>query len=92
VLCSNLRVKTYFPISYNSKVSFMQNPFNENMEEKIGENEEDKFSPKMPNSMPIVIKSNYLQFQKRQHCLWFNGQFRKQCLQEYWNKNRGENL
>ena len=56
------------------------------MEEKIGENEEDKFSPKMPNSMPIVIKSNYLQFQKRQHCLWFNGQFRKQCLQEYWNK------
>jgi hypothetical protein len=37
-------------------VSFKQNPFNENMEEKIGEN--DKFSPTMPNSMPIVIKSD----------------------------------
>jgi hypothetical protein len=38
-------------------VSFKQNPFNENMEEKIGENE-DKFSSKMPNSTPIVIKSD----------------------------------
>jgi hypothetical protein len=38
-------------------VSSKQNPFNENMEEKIGKKEE-KFSSKMPNSMPIVIKSD----------------------------------
>jgi hypothetical protein len=56
VLCSNLREKHTFPFFYNSKVSFKQNPSNENREEKIGENK-DKFSPKMPNSMPIVIKS-----------------------------------
>jgi hypothetical protein len=38
-------------------VSSKQNPFNENIEKKIGE-KEDKFSPKMPNSMPIVIKAD----------------------------------
>jgi hypothetical protein len=38
-------------------MSSKQNPSNKNMEEKIGENK-DKFSPKMPNSMPIVIKSD----------------------------------
>jgi len=37
-------------------VSSKQNPFNEN-KKKIGEKEE-KFSSKMPNSMPIVIKSD----------------------------------
>jgi hypothetical protein len=57
VLCSNLRAKHTFPFLTISKVSFKQNPFNKNMEEKIGE-KEDKFSPKMPNSMPIVIKSD----------------------------------
>ena len=36
------------------------------MEEEIGENE-DKFSSKMPNSMPIVIKSDQLQNFKREN-------------------------
>jgi hypothetical protein len=52
-----LKRKHTFPFFYNSKVSFKQNPSNENMEEKISENK-DKFSPEMPNSMPIVIKSD----------------------------------
>jgi hypothetical protein len=51
------RKHTFPYFFYNSKLSFKQNPSNENMEEKISENK-DKFSPEMPNSMPIVIKSD----------------------------------
>ncbi len=55
------------------------------MEEKIGENkniftQNANFNANC-DQIRLVTKC-----QKRQHCLWFNRQFRKQCLQEYWNK------
>ena len=67
-------------------MSFKQNPFNENMEEKIGENE-DKFSSKMPNSMPIVIKSDYLQNFKRDNIAYGStGNSESNVYKNTWQK------
>ena len=56
------------------------------MEEKIGENE-DKFSSKMPNSMPIVIKSDQLQNFKRDNIAYGSTEIPKAMCTRILNKN-----
>ena len=55
------------------------------MEEKIGEN--DKFSPTMPNSMPIVIKSDQLQNFKRDNIAYGSTEIPKAMCTRILNKN-----